>query len=249
MNIGALQALEKLCSARIPAIFLVEHSCEATVPQLLQGLVTVVATGNPQRISLAGHDEYTLRFSQLERIASAWGYTTRRGPIADFLPLRLTDRLRNILAAPQARSDTQEIIRHFAGDLFQYEYLLLSLGSAESCWECLTTAGQDVLPCQRCGQCCLTNFIAYASPADTERWHREGRFDIIATVAHEHAAWMGDHFVSAEDGRYLHGCPFLRWRDGLHSCSIYETRPEVCRRYQPGSSELCSQWRKHGHQK
>jgi Fe-S-cluster containining protein len=54
---------------------------------------------------------------------------------------------------------------------------------------------------------------------------------------------MGDHLVSSEDGHYLHGCPFLTW-EGDHSfCAIYNTRPQVCRDYQPGSSELCPQFK------
>jgi SAM-dependent methyltransferase len=127
-NLGACEVLEKLCLARIPAIFLSEHSCEARVPQELSGLIRVSAPGRPERIPLMGHDEYTIRFSHLEGIARYHGYRVRRGPLADYLPVVWSDRLRAILRAPAPRSDEEEVLRHFLGDLYQYEYLLLIRG-------------------------------------------------------------------------------------------------------------------------
>ncbi len=122
-NLGALQALEKLCRAEVPNIFLSEHSCEAVAPDDLRRFVEITADGVPARIRLKGHDEYTIKFSYLERIARSFGYAVNRGPIADFLPLRVDDRLRTILAVGSTE-DEHEIIRHFVSDLFQYEYLL-----------------------------------------------------------------------------------------------------------------------------
>jgi len=49
-----------------------------------------------------------------------------RGPLADIIPLEMTNRLKCCLAAPAARTDEDEIIRHFVEDLFKYEYLLLT---------------------------------------------------------------------------------------------------------------------------
>ena len=97
--------------------------------------------------------------------------------------------------------------------------------------------------CRRCGKCCLADFIAYAAPEDQQRWRDEGRQDILAMIEREHAVWMGDHLVSTEDGHYLHGCPFLEWEGDHCRCTIYETRPQICRNYQPGSSEICSQFK------
>jgi Fe-S-cluster containining protein len=97
--------------------------------------------------------------------------------------------------------------------------------------------------CQRCGKCCLADFIAYAAPEDQERWCEEGRQDILAMIEREHAVWMGDHLVSSQDGHYLRGCPFLTWEGDHSCCTIYETRPRICRNYQPGSSEICSQFK------
>jgi len=125
-NLGAVQAVEKLCSADIPAIFISEHSCEARVPEALRSILKLPAAGLPERIALHGHDEYTIQFSYLEKIAARHGYQRIRGPLADFIPFEMTDRLRCCLTAPAARTDDDEIIRHFVEDLFKYEYLLLT---------------------------------------------------------------------------------------------------------------------------
>jgi Fe-S-cluster containining protein len=99
--------------------------------------------------------------------------------------------------------------------------------------------------CHRCGKCCLVDFVAYVTPEDMARWHGEVRQDILDMINREHAVWMGDHLVSSEDGHYLHGCPFLAWEGDYSLCTIYETRPGICSSYQPGSSEICSQFKHH----
>lgn len=96
--------------------------------------------------------------------------------------------------------------------------------------------------CMRCGKCCLSNLFFYITDDDTERWKREGRKDILHIIENLQAVWGGDHFVSARDGTFMHGCPFLEWKEGRHNCSIYQTRPRVCRNYLPGSSKICSQY-------
>ena len=96
--------------------------------------------------------------------------------------------------------------------------------------------------CLRCGKCCLANVLSFATEKDFKRWETEGRDDILHVVDHYHPIWAGDHLISAEDGRYLHGCPFLKLDGDLCKCTIYDTRPEVCERYQPGSSQICPQW-------
>jgi len=95
----------------------------------------------------------------------------------------------------------------------------------------------------RCGRCCITDMIAYVTQEDLRRWRAENRQDILHIIENEHAVWVGDHFISSLDGRYIHGCPFIMWDGDVCSCSIYETRPKVCRDYQAGSSELCSYWK------
>lgn len=126
MNIGAIEALEKLCSAHIPCIYIGEHSCEATVSKEMRSLFQIKSTGNPERISLAGHDEYTIKFSYLEKVASFHGYTCIRGPFADFIPVTLTDEAKYALMYGGHYSDEAEMMSQFVEDLYKYEYLILT---------------------------------------------------------------------------------------------------------------------------
>jgi len=125
LNIGAMEMVERLCSAEIPFIFIGEHSCEAKVPPSLRPYISIHADGNPRRIPLKGHDEYTIKFSYLERIAEYHGYKTVRGPFADYIVPNLTEGLKAILASKGLYSDNEEAIYHFVGDLYEYEYLVL----------------------------------------------------------------------------------------------------------------------------
>lgn len=126
LNIGAIEALEKLCSAKIPYIYVGENSCEASVTGELRSLLQLKPTGNPERISLAGHDEYTIKFSYLEKVATYHGYRPIRGPFADFIPIALTDEARYALTYGGHYSDKAEIMSQFVEDLYRYEYLVLS---------------------------------------------------------------------------------------------------------------------------
>jgi Fe-S-cluster containining protein len=94
-------------------------------------------------------------------------------------------------------------------------------------------------PCTRCGRCCLANISALVSEDDMDRWKEEKREDILHIIERQNATWAGDHLISASDGHYIHGCPFLEWIESHYSCSIYTTRPLTCRNYEPGSSNLC----------
>lgn len=75
--------------------------------------------------------------------------------------------------------------------------------------------------------------------SDIRRWKDQGRDDILHIVARSEPIWAGDHMISAQGNEMGQGCPFLEFRDGMLACSIYETRPEVCREFKPGSSRLC----------
>jgi SAM-dependent methyltransferase len=124
-NLGAVEALEKICRAGVPYVFLAEHSCEAAVPEPYRRWIDVRADGNPERIALKGHDEYTIRFSNLAAVAGHYGYEVLRGPVADFLKLDFSPELASILRARHVTAGERETVRHFVEDLFQYEYLLL----------------------------------------------------------------------------------------------------------------------------
>lgn len=105
------------------------------------------------------------------------------------------------------------------------------------------------IKCTQCGACCLANVNAFMSEADLERWREEGRRDILHILENEQAVWAGDRLVSARDGMPLWGCPFLEPWGRRFRCSIYETRPQVCRDYVPGSSPICPQYQALAHEK
>ena len=105
-------------------------------------------------------------------------------------------------------------------------------------------SGKHQVACLRCGKCCLADMLAFATDEDTARWKREGRTDILHVIENQNAVWAGDHLVSAADGTYITGCPFLVWDGNLRACSIYETKPGVCSDFVPGSSEICRLFKK-----
>ena len=124
LNLGALEALEKLCKAGIANIFMSEHSCEASPPPELSQFLSIKATGNPERIALKGHDEYTIKFSYLEAMAGKFNYRVTRGQFTDFVDYTKSDRTNYILRSFSDK-DEHEIIRQFIEDLYKYEYLFL----------------------------------------------------------------------------------------------------------------------------
>lgn len=123
-NLGAAMAMEKLAAAGIPCIFMSEHSCEAGVTGEWEGLVEVSASDNPEKISLHGHDEYTIRFSDIEKVAHYHGYDVKRGNFNDILRCELSPLVRFVMTSGSSSRDEHEIIRQFVEDVFKYEYLL-----------------------------------------------------------------------------------------------------------------------------
>ena len=125
INIGALEVVEKLCGAAIPYIYLSEHSCEASLNNPHFPHLNFTAPGTPERISLQGHAEFTIKFSHLETIARAFRYKVFRGQYIDILSIALTDKVQAAMRSAPPLSDEQEIIQQFVYDLYKYEYLVL----------------------------------------------------------------------------------------------------------------------------
>ena len=117
--------VDKLCRAGVPLIYLSEHSCEARAPEAFAAYLKIFPTGIPERISLKGHAEYTIKFSHLQNIAQIRGYQVIRGPLADFLVLDLTPKALLALRMAVPATDEQEILQQFIYDLYKYEYLVL----------------------------------------------------------------------------------------------------------------------------
>lgn len=125
-NMGAILAVEKLCSSGIPYIYIGEHSCEAQVPDMFKHFVSIESSGNPEKISLMGHNEYTIKFSFIEQVAKKHGYTSIRGNFIDFIKINVTEDLLFAMLSKGRLSDDGEMICQFVEDLFKYEYLILS---------------------------------------------------------------------------------------------------------------------------
>lgn len=125
INIGAMEVLEKLCHAGIKYIYLSEHSCEAFLPAHLKPYINFESVGIPEKIALKGHNEYTIKFSYLQKIAEMFYYKIKRGPIADFLPLDFNSKVMTALRLKTPFTSEQEIIRQFVYDLYKYEYMVM----------------------------------------------------------------------------------------------------------------------------
>ena len=76
VNIGAMEAVDLLCSLGIPHIFISEHSCEADVTDGMRPFMKFSPGKNPEEIKLIGHSEYSLCFANIESIARGRGYRT-----------------------------------------------------------------------------------------------------------------------------------------------------------------------------
>jgi hypothetical protein len=131
INIGAMEVLEKLCRAGIKHIYLSEHSCETFLPAHLKPYINFESAGIPEKIALKGHNEYTIKFSYLQKIAETCDYKIKRGPIADFLPLDFNNKVMTALRLTTPFNAQQEIIRQFVYDLYKYEYMLMIKNTKE----------------------------------------------------------------------------------------------------------------------
>ena len=123
-NLGALQALELLCNADVPHIYISEHSCESSAPPEMENKIQIEAVNNPEKICLKGHNEYTIRFTHLQEMAQRFGYHIIRGCFNDFITFEKSGKINYILTS-RSEKDEHEIVRLFIEDLFKYEYLIL----------------------------------------------------------------------------------------------------------------------------
>jgi Fe-S-cluster containining protein len=94
--------------------------------------------------------------------------------------------------------------------------------------------------CTRCGKCCLDEHYMLtlsATDEDVARWEEEGREDILQYVD---TVKPGTHDLWIRDGEELARCPFVRKDKGkpTYRCTIYETRPEACRKYPVSAGQM-----------
>lgn len=92
--------------------------------------------------------------------------------------------------------------------------------------------------CDLCGACCAT-FPIFASKADATR----------APEIMSEGKKLEGPAASAERAYQLHPLPFLEscgFLDAERKCRIYETRPDVCRRFEPGGDQCQEARRRKG---
>lgn len=91
-----------------------------------------------------------------------------------------------------------------------------------------TRAEKQQTRCLCCGECCKS-FGGHlnASRLDLERWRSQGRTDLLDRVNRLGWIWVDPLTKQPEEP-----CPFLeRTGPDTACCSIYETRPAICRDY------------------
>jgi Fe-S-cluster containining protein len=92
--------------------------------------------------------------------------------------------------------------------------------------------------CTQCGRCCTnSSFMGTltASGADVQRWRKQRRYDIlrwVSVIGPPSNPW-GDLWIHPVRGDDRERCPFVRKIRGQdrYTCTIYDTRPDVCRSY------------------
>ena len=103
------------------------------------------------------------------------------------------------------------------------------------------------MECLRCGECCKAIGNAdVVGPIDVKRWMDEKRHDILKWLdlipsANPNAGQFGylQDWIHPTTGAVYESCPFLHKKKDMIYCRIYETRPIICREYEPGSGRPC----------
>lgn len=127
-NAGAVEYLEAL-APRVRAVFLTEHGADTVVPERYREFVELPPSdGFPRRIALKGHDEYTIRFGQLVRVARRLGYRVERFHLMDLLGLRSDAGARSLVRVLNTRCEAAEVFREFYHHVAEYQGLLLTRG-------------------------------------------------------------------------------------------------------------------------
>lgn len=101
--------------------------------------------------------------------------------------------------------------------------------------------------CAECGLCCIGyGATLYFYEEDLARWQREGAENILRRlhVIQGPAGGINNGWRSP-DGSEERSCPFLATDEG-YRCSIYPTRPLVCRHFANGGSACRELRKKHG---
>jgi hypothetical protein len=124
-NLGPIRYLEAMAT-RARRVFLSEHSCDTVLPAPWgEFLVPTPGDGYPRRIPLKGHDEYSIRFGDLERVARALGYRATRFPMAEVVGLRSDAGLRAMARVRTHATEAAEVVHEFCEHVADYQCMLL----------------------------------------------------------------------------------------------------------------------------
>ncbi len=124
-NLGAVAFLEAV-AGKARAVLVTEHSCDPVLGPPYGFLPRPEGDGWPRRVALKDHDEYTIRFDHLERVALALGFRVERFPLAELVGLRHDDAIRSVVRSRGLGSERAELLYELCEHVAEYQGLLLS---------------------------------------------------------------------------------------------------------------------------
>lgn len=123
LNIGAIRLVEGLCRLGC-SFFLSEHASDPLLPESMPYLAGGLGRENyPRRIPLVRHDEYTIRFSHLEKVARAWGREVKTGPLFDVLGIDPAPSWRFIFTARACADERHACVYEFLDHVREYRWM------------------------------------------------------------------------------------------------------------------------------
>jgi len=124
-NWGAIRLVEEICRRGIP-VFLAEHASDPAIPDdmafLHRGLD---GYGYPREIRLAGHSEFTIRFSHLIKVARAWRRAIDGGSLIDLVGIRRSPKMRFVFMARAQATDEQALLYELLDHIREYRWLFI----------------------------------------------------------------------------------------------------------------------------
>ena len=125
-NVGAIRIVEEISRRGIPA-FISEHSCDPVIPGDMDFLGRGLEKDSfPREIRLAGHSEFTIRFSHLIKVAEAGGRNVAGGSLIDLVGVRRSPKMRFIFTAHAQATDEQAVLYEFLDHVREYRWLLIN---------------------------------------------------------------------------------------------------------------------------
>lgn len=127
LNYGALLLLEKLAEAPVRRVFITEHSADDSPPYPFAGCAALqsFSNGYPRQIILKDHDEYSIRFSHLEKAGRLLGFKVLRFHLYDLLEPRFDDQINYLLGGGRPNNENEEIYLEFLEHAAEYQGLIL----------------------------------------------------------------------------------------------------------------------------